>query len=72
MWMAQWSTVDRVGARVLGMFESVGALASFGAREMPRSVFEDRLKAALNVDRPADWTYDDSAWDLLGEQAPDA
>ena len=30
--MAPWSTVDRVGARVLGMFESVGALASFGAR----------------------------------------
>jgi phospholipid/cholesterol/gamma-HCH transport system permease protein len=30
--MAQWSTVDRVGARVLGMLESVGTLASFGAR----------------------------------------
>jgi len=32
MWIAPWSTVDRVGARALGMFESVGALASFGAR----------------------------------------
>ena len=30
--MASLSTVDRVGVRVIGLFEFVGALAAFGAR----------------------------------------
>jgi hypothetical protein len=31
-------------------------------------VFEHRLAGASNAQPPAEWTYHDSAWDLLGLQ----
>ena len=48
--------------------QNTGHLAALGGRELPRGVFEHRLALALQAQPPADWTYDDSAWDLLGLQ----
>ena len=62
-------------ARGIGLIDcqqNTGHLAALGGREMPRSVFEHRLAEALQASPPADWTYDSSAWDLLGVQAHNA
>jgi len=37
-------------------------LASFGGREIERSEFESRLRAALNAPRITDWSYDLAMW----------
>jgi leucyl/phenylalanyl-tRNA--protein transferase len=52
--------------------QNTALLASFGAREIPRAAFAAHL--ALTLDAPAvrEWTYDDSAWDLLGSPAAQA
>ena len=44
-------------------------LASFGARELPRSAFLGRLQAALALHPPTDWTYDLCLWRQLGIDA---
>ena len=41
-------------------------LASFGAREIPRSAFERHLGAALAQTPPPRWTYDPTMWEQLG------
>lgn len=40
-------------------------LASFGAREVPRGVFEAHLNLAVRQQAPRDWTYDETHWSLL-------
>ena len=44
-------------------------LASFGARELPRSDFLSRVRAALALHPPTDWTYDLCLWRQLGIDA---
>ncbi|MDE2504983.1 MAG: leucyl/phenylalanyl-tRNA--protein transferase [Burkholderiales bacterium] len=59
------------GVDLIDCQQNTGHLASFGAREMARDEFERRLAAAVAAPPGADWSYDDSAWDLvLGD--PDA
>jgi leucyl/phenylalanyl-tRNA--protein transferase len=58
-------------ARDIGLIDcqqNTAHLAALGGREMRRNVFEHRLAGALNAQPPAEWTYHDSAWDLLGLQ----
>jgi len=45
-------------------------LASLGAREIPRPVFEGRLGRAVAAAPPADWTYHRSYWMAIGIEAP--
>lgn len=60
------------GIEMIDCQQNTGHLAAMGGIEIPRSVFEHRLAPALDAERPADWTYDDSAWDLLGLQEQNA
>ena len=53
------------GVPLIDCQQNTGHLASLGAREMPRSDFLAHLARAGVEAAPADWTYDDSAWDLL-------
>ena len=46
--------------------QRTGHLASFGGREIERSEFESRLRAALNAPRITDWSYDLAMWRHLG------
>jgi leucyl/phenylalanyl-tRNA--protein transferase len=41
-------------------------LASFGARELPRPVFERQLALTLGAGRVEDWSYDPAHWAQLG------
>jgi leucyl/phenylalanyl-tRNA--protein transferase len=50
--------------------QNTGHLASFGGREIARADFLDHLTRTLGAAEPADWSYDDSAWELLLPQAP--
>ncbi|HLL20462.1 MAG TPA: leucyl/phenylalanyl-tRNA--protein transferase [Rubrivivax sp.] len=62
-------------ARGIGLIDcqqNTEHLAALGGREMRRNVFEDRLSWALDAQPPSDWTYHDSAWDLLGLQGDTA
>lgn len=54
------------GIELIDCQQNTGHLAGLGGREIPRSVFEARLAQALQRQAPADWSYDDSAWKLLG------
>jgi leucyl/phenylalanyl-tRNA--protein transferase len=45
-------------------------LATFGAREVPRTVFEEHLRLAVEEPPPGDWTYHESLWSQLGELGP--
>jgi leucyl/phenylalanyl-tRNA--protein transferase len=45
-------------------------LASLGAREIPRTLFERRLEAAVREPSPPRWTYDVSNWAHLGLEVP--
>jgi leucyl/phenylalanyl-tRNA--protein transferase len=47
-------------------------LASLGAREIPRPVFEGHLARAVAAAPPADWTYHRSYWTAIGIEAPAA
>lgn len=40
-------------------------LASLGAREVPRSVFESHLQRTVDAPSPGTWTYDASMWKAL-------
>ncbi len=53
------------GVPLIDCQQNTGHLASLGAREMPRADFLAHLARAVAEAAPADWTYDDSAWDLL-------
>jgi len=65
-------------ARGIGLVDcqqNTGHLARFGGREIARADFLAHLSRSLGAAAPADWTYDDSAWELLSapaEPAPDA
>jgi leucyl/phenylalanyl-tRNA--protein transferase len=41
-------------------------LASFGAREVPRTEFEQHLSQTLDLPEPRRWTYDRALWAQLG------
>jgi len=60
------------GIGIVDCQQNTGHLAAMGGHEMPRSVFEERLAVAVKAGPSPEWTYDDSAWDLLGlhEQDP--
>ncbi|MDP1902112.1 MAG: leucyl/phenylalanyl-tRNA--protein transferase [Rubrivivax sp.] len=45
--------------------QNTGHLASFGAREIPRSEFLAHLALTLGAAEPVDWSYDESAWARL-------
>jgi len=53
------------GIGLIDCQQATAHLASFGAREMPRAVFEDHLAQALGEPGPPAWTYDAAHWDLL-------
>jgi len=45
--------------------QNTSHLASLGGRELGREQFEAHLGQTLDAAPPQDWSYDDSAWDLL-------
>lgn len=47
-------------------------LASLGAREIPRDVFEAHVATQVVATPVAEWTYDPSAWALLDGPSPNA
>jgi leucyl/phenylalanyl-tRNA--protein transferase len=53
------------GVALIDCQQNTRHLASFGGREIARADFEAHLARTLGADAPAEWTYDDSAWDLL-------
>jgi leucyl/phenylalanyl-tRNA--protein transferase len=53
------------GIPLIDCQQNTGHLASLGGREMRREPFEAHLAQALDAPPPQDWSYDDSAWDLL-------
>lgn len=56
-------------ARGIGFIDcqqNTAHLASLGAQEVPRDVFERDLARALDAPDVADWSYDDSMWAQLG------
>lgn len=58
------------GVALIDCQQNTGHLASLGAHEMPRAEFLLHVARAGQHAAPADWTYDDRAWDLLdGRQA---
>ncbi len=63
------------GIALVDCQQNTGHLARFGAREIPRAEFLAEVSRALGAAAPADWTYDESAWELLEAPAatdPDA
>ncbi len=53
------------GVALIDCQQNTGHLASFGAREIPRSAFLAHVARSVEAADVADWTYDDSAWSLL-------
>ena len=53
------------GVSLIDCQQNTGHLASLGAHEMPRADFLAHLARVGVEAEPADWTYDDRAWDLL-------
>lgn len=45
-------------------------LASLGARQIPRSEFEEHLTRTVDHSAPSTWSYDRAHWQLLGVSAP--
>ena len=45
--------------------QNTGHLASLGAHEISRRQFLDHVSSSSAAMAPADWTYDENAWDLL-------
>jgi len=45
--------------------QNTGHLASLGALEISRRQFLDHVASSSAAMAPADWTYDENAWDLL-------
>ena len=54
------------GIALIDCQQKTGHLASLGAREMPRSAFLAHLQTVLAAPEPAEWTYDEAAWNQLG------
>jgi leucyl/phenylalanyl-tRNA--protein transferase len=54
------------GVPLIDCQQNTAHLASFGAREITRAQFEAHLRRTVDEPPPADWTYDESAWSLLG------
>ena len=50
------------GVRLIDCQQNTEHLARFGARELGRTDFEQRLSLALDAPDIADWTYDESMW----------
>ena len=59
------------GVTLIDCQQNTGHLASFGGREITRGAFEAHLAHSLFGPEPADWTYDEAAWDLLSP-SPDS
>jgi leucyl/phenylalanyl-tRNA--protein transferase len=59
------------GVALIDCQQNTRHLASFGGREIARAEFEAHLAQALHADAAVEWTYDDSAWDLLAPLKPD-
>jgi leucyl/phenylalanyl-tRNA--protein transferase len=53
------------GITLIDCQQNTQHLSSFGGHEIPREAFEAHLARSLPQPAPADWAYDDSAWDLL-------
>ncbi len=53
------------GVALVDCQQNTGHLASFGGREIPREHFLAHLSHSLGAAAPAEWTYDDLAWELL-------
>jgi leucyl/phenylalanyl-tRNA--protein transferase len=54
------------GIETIDCQQRTGHLASLGARELGREVFEERLKHAIALPPVDDWSYDLSMWRHLG------
>jgi leucyl/phenylalanyl-tRNA--protein transferase len=54
------------GVTLIDCQQNTAHLASFGAREITRAEFEAHLGRVLGEAPAAEWTYDESAWALLG------
>ena len=50
------------GIRLIDCQQNTGHLASLGAREIPRSVFEQHLALTLGATDVVDWSYDPALW----------
>ena len=53
------------GIRLIDCQQNTGHLASLGAREVARSVFEQHLALTLEATGIADWSYHVALWDRL-------
>ncbi len=58
------------GVALIDCQQNTAHLASFGAREISRQAFQAHLAQAVPATPALDWTYDDSAWDLMEDRAP--
>jgi leucyl/phenylalanyl-tRNA--protein transferase len=54
------------GVALIDCQQNTAHLASLGAREITRAAFEAHLAHACDEVLPLEWTYDESAWSLLG------
>ncbi|CAD5374876.1 Leucyl/phenylalanyl-tRNA--protein transferase [Rubrivivax sp. A210] len=54
------------GVALVDCQQNTRHLASFGAREISRTAFQQHLAAVVPATPALEWTYDESAWDLLG------
>jgi leucyl/phenylalanyl-tRNA--protein transferase len=60
------------GVALIDCQQNTRHLASLGAREVDRKAFLSHVAKAVHLPPPADWTYDDSAWDALLAPGPEA
>ncbi len=58
------------GVPLIDCQQNTGHLASLGAHEVPRADFLQHLARTCVEAEPANWTYDESAWDLLEGPQP--
>jgi leucyl/phenylalanyl-tRNA--protein transferase len=54
------------GVALIDCQQNTRHLASFGAREISRAAFLEHLAGAVAATPALEWSYDESAWDLLG------
>ena len=54
------------GVVLIDCQQNTGHLASLGAHEIGRPAFLHHVQAAVAQTAPADWSYDEAAWALLG------
>jgi leucyl/phenylalanyl-tRNA--protein transferase len=53
------------GITLIDCQQNTGHLASLGARELPRSLFEQHLARTLGAPQITDWSYDPALWERL-------